>query len=174
MGPILNTYGERVEYPPTGRPGQPRKPMLEPPKDLVYAMVHKTREMGQVVDVSTRRVFGTCKQMEQALGSEVSSHVNTTFVERFNGTVRQHNSHKARKTYAFSKEFEQHAAMSWFAVAYYNFCRPYLGLRVKRDGRWSRRTPAMAASISDHVWSLRAFMRHPFVYKSKMRIRVVQ
>ena len=98
--------------------------------------------------------------------STVSSHVNTTFVERFNGTARQHNSRKARKVYSFSKEFKYHAAMSWFAAAYYNFCRPHLGLREKEDGHWSKRTPAMAGGISEHVWSLESFMGYPLAHKS--------
>jgi hypothetical protein len=165
-GAVLNAYGIRVEYPPTGRAGRPRQPRLEAPKDLVYAMVHKTREQGRVVDVSIRRVFGTQEQLDAALqASIVSKHVNTTFVERFNGTVRQHNSRKARKVYSFSKEFEYHTAMSWFAAANYNFCRPHLGLREKEDGRWSKRTPAMASGISDHVWSLDEFMSYPLTHK---------
>jgi IS1 family transposase len=165
-GAILSAYGERVEYPRTGRVGRPRLPRLEPPKELVYAMVHKTREKGAVVDVSIRRVFGTQRQLDEALGrSTVSSHVNTTFVERFNGTVRQHNSRKARKVYSFSKEFEYHVAMSWFGAAYYNFCRPHLGLREREDGRWSKRAPAMASGISDHVWSLEEFMSYPLTHK---------
>ena len=165
-GAILNAYGERVEYPRTGQPGRPRQPRLEPPAGLVYAMVHKTREKGAVVDVSIRQVFGTQAQLEEALArSTVSSHVNTTFVERFNATVRQHNSRKARKVYSFSKEFEYHVAMSWFAAANYNFCRPHLGLREQEDGRWSNRTPAMASGISDHVWSLDEFMSYPLTHK---------
>lgn len=169
-GAILNAYGNRIEYPRTGRGGRPRLPRLEAPKGLVYAMVHKTREKGAVVDVSIRRVFGTQEQLDEALArSTVSSHVNTTFVERFNGTVRQHNSRKARKVYSFSKEFEYHAAMSWFAAAYYNFCRPHLGLREKEEGRWTKRTPAVASGISDHVWSLDEFMSYPLTHKSFAR-----
>lgn len=165
-GAILNVYGNRVEYPRTGLPGRPRGPRVEPLKDLVYAMVHKTREKGAVVDVSIRRVFGTQEQLDQALSrSTVSSHVNTTFVERFNATVRQHNSRKARKVYSFSKEFEYHVAMSWFAAAYYNFCRPHRGLREKGDGRWTKRTPAMASGIGDHVWSLGEFMSYPLTHR---------
>lgn len=165
IGAILNTYGERREQPRTGKPGRPRNPKVEPPEDLVYAMVHKTREGGKVVDVSIRQVFGTQQQLDQALeGSRVSKHVNTTFVERFNATVRQHNSRKARKVYSFSKEFEYHQAMSWFAAGYYNFCRPHLGLRVKEDGRWSKRTPTMASGISDHIWSLDEFMSYPLTH----------
>ena len=166
LGAILNTYGERQEYPRTGQRGRPRIPKLAPPKDLVYAMLHKTREQGKVVDISIRRVFGTQQQLEQALErSTVSKHVNTTFVERFNGTVRQHNSRKARKVYSFSKEFEYHQAMSWFAAAYYNFCRPHRGLRVKEHGRWTQRAPAMASGINDHIWSLEEFMNYPLTHK---------
>lgn len=164
---ILNAYGVRVDHPRTGRRGRPRGPRLGPPAGLVYAMVHKTREKGAVVDVSIRQVFGTERQLEQALKrSTASTHVNTTFIERFNGTVRQHNSRKARKVYAFSKEFECHTAMSWFAAAYYNFCRSHLGLREKEDGRWTKRTPGMASGLSDHVWSLDEFMSYPLVHEA--------
>lgn len=166
IGAILNIYGVRKEYPRTGKVGRPRNPKRVAPKDLVYAMVHKTREKGKVVDVSIRRVFGTKKQLDKAVGgSSVSKHVNTTFVERFNGTVRQHNSRKARKVYSFSKKFELHQAMGWFAAAYYNFCRPHLGLRFKEDGHWSKRTPALASGISDHVWSLDEFMGYPLTHQ---------
>ena len=170
-GAILNVYGVRREHPQTGRPGRPCKPRLEPPEGLVYAMLHKTREDGKVVDIDTRQVFGTKEQLELALErSAVSSHVNTTFVERFNGTVRQHNSRKARKVYSFSKEFDQHQGMSWFAGANYNFCRPHRGLRVQEDGRWQSRTPAMAAKLSDHIWTLQEFMRYPLIHKQFARV----
>ena len=166
LGAILNTYGERQEPSRTGKPGRPCMPKLEPPKDLVYALVHKTREGGKVVDVSIRQVFGTPEQLDQALDrSTVSNHVNTTFVERFNATVRQHNSRKARKVYSFSKEFKYHQAMSWFGASYYNFCRPHLGIREKVDGHWSKRTPAIASGISDHVWSLDEFTNYPLVHR---------
>ena len=165
IGAILNVYGERCEYPLTGNPGRPRNPQLEPPEDLVYAMVHKTREKGKVVDISIRQVFGTEEQLERALErSGVSTHVNTSFVERFNGTVRKQNSRKARKVYSFSKKFELHQAMGWFAAAYYNFCRPHRGLRLKQDGRWMKRTPAMASGICDHVWSVEKFMSYPLIH----------
>lgn len=161
-GAILSTYGIPQTFPRTGKPGRPRQPRLVPPRALVYALVHKLRRKGRVVKVTIRRVFGTAWQVAQALArSTVSAHVNTSFVERFNATVRQHNSRKARKVYTFSKAFEPHRAMSWFAMCYYNFCRPHLGLRLQAQGCWCVRTPAMAAGVSDHVWSLRDFMRYP-------------
>ena len=164
-GAVLRTYGLAQAVPPTGKPGRPRQPRLVPPKALVYAMVHTLRRKGRVVKVAIRRVFGTARQLAHALArSTVSAHMNTSFVERFNATVRQHNSRKARQVYTVSKTFEPHQAMSWFATAYYNFCRPHLGLRIQEDGRWHARTPAMAAGISSHVWSLREFMRYPLAH----------
>ena len=164
-GAILSTYGIPKVTPPTGRPGRPRKPRLVPPRDLVYAMVHKLRRKGRVVKVTIRRVFGTAQQLAHALArSAVSTQVNTSFVERFNATVRQHNSRKARKVYTFSKAFSPHQAMSWFAMAYYNFCRPHLGLRRQKGGGWCARTPAMAVGLSDHVWTLHEFMRYPLAH----------
>jgi IS1 family transposase len=164
---ILNIYGVKIEHPPTGRRGRPPLPELMAPKDLVYAVVHKTRDHGTVVDVSIRQIFGTPEQLQQALErSTVSKQVNTSFVERYNATVRQHNSRKARKVYSFSKKLKYHQAMSWFAASYYNFCRPHLGLRLGQNGRVSFRTPAMAADISDHLWSLHEFMRYPLVHIS--------
>ena len=164
-GAMLSTYGIPKPVPRTGKPGRPRQPRLLPPKALVYARVHKLRRKGRVVKVSIRRVFGTARQLARALArSAVSRHINTTFVERLNATVRQHNSRKARKVYTFSKAFTQHQAMSWFALSYYNFCRPHLGLRLQEDGRWRTRTPAMVAGISAHGWSLQEFMRYPLAH----------
>ena len=164
-GAVLRTYGIAQAVPPTDKPGRPRQARLVPPRELVYAMVHKLRQQGRVVKVTLRRVFGTARQLAQALArSGVSTHVNTSFVERFNATVRQHNSRKARKVYTFSKAFEQHQAMSWFALSYDNFCRPHLGLRVREDGRWHARTPAMTAGLSDHLWTLHEFMRYPLAH----------
>ena len=165
QGAMLSTYGIAQAVPPTGKRGRPRQPRLVPPRELVYAMVHKTRQRGRVVKVAIRRVFGTARRLAHALArSAVSTHVNTSFVERFNATVRQHNSRKARKVYTFSKAFEQHQAMSWFAISYYNFCRPHLGLRLQEEGCWRVRAPAMAAGLSDHVWTLHEFMRYPLAH----------
>ena len=65
-------------------------------------MVTKRREKGRVVKVGTRVVFGTVAAVLLALGmSKVSRAINTAFVERENGTDRNRNARKARKTYRF-------------------------------------------------------------------------
>ncbi|HMB04678.1 MAG TPA: hypothetical protein VKP69_13170, partial [Isosphaeraceae bacterium] len=84
------------------------------------------------------------------------------FVERHNGTDRHQNSRKHRKTYGFSKDIEVHHAASYFIGYSYNFCWCGRTLRVRgEDGSWQQRTPAMAAGLTGHVWSLWEGITYP-------------
>src|SRR5512135_1356659 len=104
-------------------PGRPPKPMKVMPADLCYATVRKRREKGRVVAVVRTLVFGTLALLQALLDrSTVSTTVNTSFVERHNGTDRHQNSRKRRKTYAFSKELGMHRAASYFVGYSSNFC----------------------------------------------------
>ena len=101
---ILDAYGETVTPPRTGKRGRPKAPYKVAPQGLTYAVVEKTREKGRVVKIATRVVFGTIALVMAALGmSSASRAVNTSFVERQNGTDRHRNARKARKTYRFCK-----------------------------------------------------------------------
>ena len=164
---IRAAYGQVVTPPRTGRPGRPRNPTVQLPAGLTYATVHKTRANGRVVSVSTTLVFGTWAGLLLALlMSAVSRVVNAAFVERHNGTDRGRCSRKVRKSYAFSKDWNGHVAATRFSYFSYNFCWPVRTLRVKGDdGRWRPRTPAMAASLTDHVWSLREWITLPAVQR---------
>lgn len=163
---IREAYGVRVVPPRTGRRGRPRRPYTGPDPRLVYATVHKERENNRVVRVSSRVVFGTAHAVSSALSSSsVSRSVNTCFVERHNGTDRGRCSRKVRKSYAFSKDWDVHCAASAFSYFSYNFCWPVRTLRVKADGRWQKRTAAMAAGLTDHVWSLNEWLAYPVVQR---------
>ena len=153
---IREAYGRVVTPPRTGRRGRPRQPHTAVPPEVTYATVHKVRENDRVVSVSTRVVFGTLAAVVLALlASAVSRVVNTCFVERHNGTDRNRCSRKARKSYAFSKDWAAHRAATAFRYFRYNFCWPVETLRQKDvDGRWQQRTPAMAAGLTTHVWTL--------------------
>jgi hypothetical protein len=54
-----------------------------------------------------------------------------------------------------------HDAATYFVSYSYNFCWAVRTLRVKEDERWQARTPAMAAGLADHVWSLREWLTYP-------------
>ena len=164
---IREAYGQQVVPPRTGRPGRPRKPYTVVPPAVTYATVRKHRENGRVVRVSTRVVFGTLLAVALALAaSAVSRAVNTCLVERHNGTDRNRCSRKVRKSYAFSKDWDVHRAASMFSHFSYNFCWPVRTLRRREvEGRWLKRTPAMAAGLTDHVWSLSEWLAYPAVQR---------
>jgi IS1 family transposase len=161
---IETTFGVPVPPPEQRGPGRPRVvPELSVPPSLCYATVHKEREDGRVVAVEQKQVFGTAEALETALDeSSASQTVNTSFVERHHGTDRGRNARKSRKTYRFSKDWEVHEAMTYFTMYSYNFCWPVRTLRIRNEeGVWQPRTPAMAAGLADHVWSLEEWLAFP-------------
>jgi IS1 family transposase len=164
---ILQTYGETITPARTGRPGRPKAPYKVAPEGLKYAVVEKVREKGRVVRISTRVVFGVLTAVLAALGmSRVSRVINTAFVERHNGTDRNRNARKVRKTYCFSKDWRFHEAVTYFTEYSYNFCWEVRTLRVRDDeGHWRKRTPAMAAGLTDHVWSITEWLTFPAVQR---------
>jgi IS1 family transposase len=82
--------------------------------------------------------------MKVVSGRPDPDHVSTSFVERQNLTMRMSMRRFTRLTNAFSKKVENHAAAVALHFIHYNFARIHKTLRI---------TPAMAAGISDHVWS---------------------
>jgi IS1 family transposase len=165
---ILQAYGETVTPPRTGRRGRPRGPYKVAPAGLLYATVHKTRRKGRVVKVGPRLVFGTEAALKAALRRSASGRaVNTSFVERQHGTDRNRNARKVRKAYSFSKRWDVHEAITYFTLYTYNFCWPVRTL-ADRDaaGRVRTRTPAMAAGLADHVWSLKEWLTRPAVHRT--------
>lgn len=127
----------------------------------------KERENGHVVKVTTRIVYGSEQQVLAALNaSPVSTKINTYGVERNNLTIRQQSRRMSRKVNAFSKERDYLEYQLTVAFAYYHFVQPHHGLRqqlpqpIPTKGRWASYkkwqpvTPAMAAGLTDHVWSM--------------------
>jgi IS1 family transposase len=79
-------------------------------------------------------------------GDPDPDHISTSYVERQNLTMRMSMRRFTRLTNAFSKKIENLAAAVSLHFFHYNFCRPHKSL--------SGQTPAMAAGIADHVWTL--------------------
>ena len=72
-------------------------------------------------------------------------HISTSYIERQNLTIRMQVRRFTRLTNGFSKKLENLKAAIAFHFAWYNFCRIHTSLRV---------TPAMEASLTDHVWTI--------------------
>jgi IS1 family transposase len=154
-GAILGAFGEEVTPPPTGKPGRPAGPRIEAPDGLCYGRVKKQKSKGRVVGVETEIVSG-----ELGAGRKIS----TSYLERQNATDRHRNARKGRKSYRFSKDWEVHEAMTAFTMYSYNFCWAVRTLRQKdAQGQWQQRTPAMAAGLAEHVWSLEEWLTLPAV-----------
>jgi IS1 family transposase len=75
--------------------------------------------------------------------------ISTSYVERQNLTMRMNMRRFTRLTNGFSKKLDNHMAAIALHFAYYNFVRPHTTLTNPYP-----RTPAMAAGITDHVWTL--------------------
>ena len=164
---VLQAFGEEVIPESTGKRGRPREPYLAPKPELNYATVHKTREKGRVTKIEQRVIFGTLASVMAALLlSRASKAINTAFVERQNGSDRNRNARKVRKTYCFSKDWEVHQAVTYFTMYSSNFCWPVRTLRQRGpDDHWQARTPAMAAGLTDHVWTLSEWLSYPSVQR---------
>src|SRR5262249_29315169 len=160
-------YGQEVTTTATGRPSRKMAPEKVPPRGMNYATVEKRWEKGRVVEVITRGVFGTMAAGREALSRAMAGRsINASFPERQNATDRHHNARKVRKTYTFSKDWRVHEAMTYFTMYSYNFCWPVRTLAGCDDeGHLRRRTPAMAAGLADHVWTMREWITLPGVQR---------
>jgi len=160
---LLKTYGvdeQPIREP--GKRGRPRKSRRLPHPDLDYVQVMKHRKKRRVVSIETAIVFGDEERIaKRLLASPVSRSINISFVERNNLTMRQSSHRLARKTNGFSKELAKLEAHLDLTSGYYHFVKEHLGLRekvVSTNRRWRPRTPAMAAGITDHIWSTRELL----------------
>lgn len=164
---LLEGYGQWYTPPRQGTRGRFPAPRKRPPPDLCYAVVIKEREGSRVVRVTCRLIYGTDEQLQTFLqNSPVSTTINTAGVERNHLTMRQHSRRLGRKVNAFSKKRQYLKYQLALAFAYYHFCCPHRGLRRKlepplptKNGygspkKWAPVTPAMAAGLTDHLWTM--------------------
>jgi hypothetical protein len=118
-----------------------------------------------LVGVHHRVVFGTLAGVKRVLAA-TGWQINTAFIERVNLSIRQHVAAVGRRVATLCKgETGVRQQLALYQV-YYNFCLPHTSLRLPlpqpqpTNGtgsakRWQPRTPAMAAGLTDRVWTLR-------------------
>jgi hypothetical protein len=175
---LLKVYGEPVKPPKKRRRGRPRKkPVIRPPRDLLYGQVVKHRDKhGRITSIERRIVLGSRNRVKEKLREAgCYTKISTSHVERDNLTSRQTSSRFVRDALSFSKKMDAlryHTALDDLS---YNFSKYHGSLTVKLDNpqrtrgeegtpkRWSQRTPAMAAGITDHRWSMEELMTYPII-----------
>jgi IS1 family transposase len=162
---LLTHYGRWVQPPRRQAKGPTPQPRWMPVPQLLYAQVIKTTRHRRLVAVKHRVVFGTREAVNRVL-SPLGWQINTAFIERVNLSIRQHVAAVGRRVATLCKGEEGLRQQLTLYHVYYNFVLPHASLRqplpvpesINGRGsakRWRPCTPAMAAGLTDHVWSLR-------------------
>ncbi len=159
LAALVECYHTLKTFPRTGKPGRPRKPVKQPHPELVYGQLVKKKRKGRVIAITTRIVCGAKRFATMGLS------ISTSLLERLNLTMRQSLAPLVRKTLSFSKERTHLQQQTTFFQAFYNVARPHMSLRElisdqppPFEQKWKQVSPAMAAGITDHVWTFRELL----------------
>jgi transposase-like protein len=151
----------------TGRRGRPR---LALPDGLLIAQAIKRYTRRRVASVEHRVVRGTLGAVTAALArtqGSLTAVINTAYIERLNATFRARLASLTRRTRAGVHRRDTLEAGMWLVGAVYNLCRPHRSLRQPQPAdprptrRWIERTPAQAADLTDHPWSIHELLVFP-------------
>ena len=134
----------------TGKRGAPR---LIPWPEFTLAQTVKWREAGRVIGIRVCHLFGAVRQVDSLkLGALIpkAQVLNTAYMERLNATFRQHITGLCRRTRCLLRSEQSVYDRMYLIGTTYNFCTPHESL----SSTGAKRTPAMAAGLTDHVWSV--------------------
>jgi hypothetical protein len=149
---MIEVFGQVPEYQGVGRPPERKRPL----PGWQYVQMVKQRKNGRLVGIKVRVMFGEPEATLKLLGQ------STAYVERTHLTMRTFNSRLTRKTLAFSKSVTMYRAAAAWDDIYYNFIRPHKSLRLALvddpTRRWQPRSPAMAAQVTDHIWTIKELL----------------
>src|SRR3989440_9226043 len=145
---IRETFRDPV---PTGTGGRPR---LRPWRHVLIAQVVKRYERRRVVETERRIIDGTPARVETLRRrSQGDGVINTAYIERLNATFRERLAPLARRCRVLARHtLTLHEGM-FLVGTVYNFCTPHESLSHAQ-----KTTPAMAAGITDHCWTVRELL----------------
>jgi len=146
---MVEVWGQVPEYKGRGRPPTKKRPRA----GWQYLQMVKRRQEGRVTGVKAKTIYGDERKVLKLLGG------STSYVERTNLTSRHMNGRLVRKTLGYSKELGMLRASSTWEDAVYNLGRALKTLRIESpqeagNRRWVKRSPAMAAGLTDHIWEI--------------------
>jgi hypothetical protein len=150
---MIDVYGQVPAYQGCGRP-----PTLKQPQaGWQYLQFVKHRdEHGRLLSIELRVIFGEPDAVLALFGQ------STAYIERTHLTMRLFNGRLVRQTLGFSKDLACYRASAAWEDAVYNWVRPLKTLRqavADQPGRrWQPRTPAIAAGLTDHIWTFKELL----------------
>jgi IS1 family transposase len=162
---LLTHFGQWMHPERRQDKGPMPKPRWMPLPELLYAQVVKSYRRRRIVGVKHRVVFGTQLAIEQVL-ARWGWTINTAFIERLNLDIRQCVAAVGRRVNTLCQGAAGVRDQLALFQVYHNFVLPHASLRQPllvpeaTNGRgsaklWRPCTPAMAAGLTDHVWSLK-------------------
>jgi hypothetical protein len=146
---MVEVWGKVPEYKGRGRPPTKKRPGA----GWQHLQLVKQRENARVIGVKAKTIYGDKREVLSLLGA------STSYVERTNLTSRHMNGRLVRKTLGYSKELRMLRASSIWEDVVYNLGRALKTLRIQSpkeagNRRWVKRSPAMAAGLTDHIWEV--------------------
>ena len=155
---VRETFRDPVH---TGKGGRPRQ---RPWRNVLIAQVVKRYERRRVVETERRIVEGTPARVETLRRrSQGDGVINTAYIERLNATFRERLASLTRRGRALARCTPTLQYGMYLIGTVYNFCTPHASLRLIASGagrQCVQRTPAMAAGITDHCWSVRELLSY--------------
>lgn len=142
------------------RTGQPGRPRLRPWDNIAIAQVVKQYARRRVVGVKRRVVQGAVSQINTLLRqTQGGGQINVAYIERLNATFRSRIAALVRRGRALARQTTTLYHGMYLMGTVYNFCTYHKSLRVPlylpgNRRRWVPRTPAIAAGITDHRWTV--------------------
>jgi hypothetical protein len=136
------------------RTGKRGRPPLVIWSDLHVVQVVKRYKRRCLVAIERRLAYGSmcCAEAIMQASQVCLGVINTAYIERLNATFRTWMPALTRRSRTPAREIAHvEAAMFWMGTVY-NFCRVHATLQG---------TPAMAADLTDHVWSVDELIRYP-------------
>jgi IS1 family transposase len=160
---LVTHDGEWIQPERRQAKGPQPKPRWMPVPGLLYAQVGKSYRRRRITAVTHRVVFGARETIESILAKR-GWKINTSLIERLNLEFRQHVAAIGRRVNTLCKHEAGLRQQLAIFHTYHNFVLPHASLRLPLSDptdamdstkRWKSRTPAMAAGLTDRVWSLR-------------------
>src|SRR3989441_9328731 len=133
---------------------------------LCIAVVIKRTEKKRVVEITRKMVQGTLEQAQTLLSASHGGTVlNTAFIERLNGTVRQRLASLTRKCRHAARRLAALESGMWLLGCTYNLCWPHHELSRQAAKAQERRgeallTEALASGLTDHIWSIQELLSY--------------
>lgn len=150
---LIEVYGQVPEYQGKGR--RPTRKRAQPGWQYLQLVKHRDAR-GRLLNTELRVIFGAPEEVRALLGK------STAYVERTHLTMRMFNGRLARKTLGFSKVAKMLRAAAAWEDATYNLTHAVKTLRVAvatTPPRWQPRSPAMAAGLTDHLWTVKELLK---------------